>query len=120
MVVAHESEGRLLATPRVGGPKDFWNRLKSISVAEIAREAGRPLSIAVVGSDAEMRQKFIDRLYLPERGAARAPLALPASPFVQTYDSMAATDAYPSEPNVFDFVIDLGGGRSPEHELGAT
>jgi uncharacterized protein (DUF697 family) len=111
-VVILESEGRLLAIPRVGSPKGFWKEIKSISVAEIAKEAGRPLSIAVVGGDSELREAIIDRMYLPaERGASRAPLALPASPFVQTYTSMLEDDGFPVQPDVFDFVIDMGGGR---------
>ena len=100
------------AIPRIGGPKDFWGRIKSISITEIAREAGRPLSVAVVGGDNELRRAFIDRLYRPEHGTARAPLALPASPFVQTYSTMSEADGYPLTPNVFDFVIDLGSGRT--------
>ena len=80
-------------------------------MAEIAREASRPLSIAVVGVDPEMRVRVIDRLFLPETGAARGRQALPATPFVQMYPTMAPTDGYPETPNVFDFVIDVGGGR---------
>ncbi len=102
----------MVAIPRIGGPKDFWSRIKSISIAEIAREAARPLSIAIVGGDDELRRAFIDRLYRPEQGTARAPLALPASPFVQTYSTMSEADGYPLTPDVFDFVIDLGGGRA--------
>ena len=118
---SHESEGRLLAIPRVEiGPKEFWGRLKSISMAEIAKEAGRPLSIAVVGGDSDMREKIIERLYRPESGSQRGPQALPASPFVQTYLSMSEADGYPLEPNVFDFVIDVGGGRADAPPLGDT
>lgn len=111
-----ESEGRHLAIPRIGGPKDFWNRIKSISVAEIAREANRPLSIALVGGpgdgDGQTSQQLIDSLYASAKGTENTPHSLPSTPYLQIYPSMAETDGYPQTPDVFDFVIDVGGGRT--------
>jgi uncharacterized protein (DUF697 family) len=85
-----------------------------VSVAEIAREANRPLSVAVVGAP-ELRVQAIQSLYRAfEPGApadtAKA-LALPETPFVQAFDTMTEEDQFPQQPGVFDFVIDVGGGR---------
>jgi len=37
--------------------------------------------------------------------------ALPETPFVQYFPSMAEADGFPQGPNVYDFIIDVGGGR---------
>lgn len=93
---------------RIGGPKDFWNRIKSISVAEIAREANRPISVAIVGDEAG-RNDIMSALF---KTAGTSEHALPESPYVRQYRSMSATDGFPQVPDVFDFVIDVGGGRT--------
>lgn len=99
---------------RVGGVKGFWDTMKSVSVAEIAREANRPLSVAVVG-DPKRRSEAIEALFAtppaggsPEVAPARA---LPEPSFVQEFDSTAESSQFPRQPGIFDFVIDMGGGR---------
>ncbi len=98
------------------GPKGFWNIIKSVSVADIAKEANRPLSVAVVGTP-ELRAETIQQLYkTPEIEGAHAndepaQRALPESPFVQGFDSMQESDQFPRQADIFDFVIDVGGGR---------
>lgn len=105
-----ESEARGVNLPRGGGPKDFWNRIKSISVTEIAREANRPLSVALVGSP-EVRQAATNALYEVVEEHASSPRALPGSPYLQGFDSMSEEAGFPRDPGLFDFVIDVGGGR---------
>lgn len=98
----------------VGGPKTFWNILKGVSVADIAKEANRPISIAVVGEE-EARVEVLQALYagdptepLDEQPTVRA---LPESPFVQGFEAMTEEAQFPQETGVFDLVIDTGGGR---------
>lgn len=103
---------------KLGGAKGFWNILKSVSVAEIARAANRPISVAIVG-DSETRQQAIQSLFLPPTGTpggeTRA-LARPETPFVQGFDSTAESVGFPQDPAVFDVVIDVGGGRQEAPE----
>jgi uncharacterized protein (DUF697 family) len=99
---------------KLGGAKGFWDIIRSISVADIARQANRPISVAIVG-DAEKRAEAAQALYAVERmGQLIEPdkaRALPESPFVQGFDSTATEGGFPDQPGVFDFVIDVGEGR---------
>jgi len=99
---------------RVGGVKGFWDTIKSVSVAEIAREANRPLSVAVVG-DPKRRAEAVEALFAAPSAGEPAELAparaLPEPSFVQEFDSTAEAGAFPRQPGIFDFVIDIGGGR---------
>lgn len=99
---------------RVGGPTDFWKVLKSVSVAEIAREANRPITIAIVGPP-DRRALAIAALYAPDSNVApndeAKSLALPEQPFVQAFDSTSTEAGFPTQPGVFDFVIDVGTER---------
>jgi uncharacterized protein (DUF697 family) len=96
--------------------------MKSVSVNEIAREAQRPLSVAVIGSP-ERREAATQALYgtdLPGQLAdAPQARALPEQPFVQGYDAMTVEAKFPRQPGIYDFVIDVGGGRegAPEGTL---
>ncbi len=94
---------------RVGGPKDFWNRIKSISVAEIAKEASRPLSVALVGDEGAAKG-ILEGLNRSEK-TIRGQVVRPETPYVQLYKGMAESDEFPQSPDVFDFVIDVGNGR---------
>jgi uncharacterized protein (DUF697 family) len=96
------------------GPKGFKDVIKSVSIAEIAREANRPISIAVIGP-ADRREEAVLALsgldapgQLVEQPPARA---LPETPFVQGFDDMTAEARFPRQPGIYDIVIDLGGGR---------
>ena len=85
-----------LTTPRIGSTKDFWGTLKSISVAQIAREAHRPLSVAIVGA-AELRSQARKALYttplpLPEKG-----VALPEPSYLQEYESTSEEAGFPRD-----------------------
>lgn len=99
---------------RVGGAKGFWDVLKSVSVSEIAREANRPLSVAIVGTR-EDRPAAVLALFSREKSEAQnylpRPRALPEPVYVQEFDSFTTESAYPRESNVFDIVISLGSDR---------
>jgi uncharacterized protein (DUF697 family) len=102
---------------KVPGPKGFWDILKSVSVTEIAREANRPVSLAVVGPP-ERRAEALQALFgedMPGRLADTA-RALPESPFVQGYDAMTAEAKFPRQPGIYDIVIDVGGDRTDAPE----
>lgn len=99
-----------ITTPRVGSPKGFWDTLKSISVAEIAREANRPLSVAIVGTP-ELRVQARKALYEPPLPLPDKKIALPEPSLLLEYDSTAESDEFPTDGNAFDLVIDVGGGR---------
>ena len=107
---------------KVPGPKGFMAIMKSVSVTEIAREAQRPISVAVIGAQ-ERREEAIQALYgtdLPGQLAdAPQARALPEQPYVQGYDAMTVEAKYPRQPGIYDFVIDVGGGRegAPEGTL---
>jgi uncharacterized protein (DUF697 family) len=92
---------------------NFWKILKSVSVAEIAREANRPISIAVVGP-ADVRREATDSLFEApgSTGEEMVPAArLPAEPFLQVFDATTEEAGFPRQQGVFDFVIDVGSGR---------
>ena len=78
---------------KVGGPKDFWNTIKSVSINEIAREADRPLEIALIGSEASCRE-------------AQAALGIVS---IRSYRGMSEEDGFPQMPGIYDFVIVLDG-----------
>jgi uncharacterized protein (DUF697 family) len=84
-------------------------------VAEIAREANRPLSVAVVGAP-ERREEAIralNGLDMPGQLVAAPPMrALPEPPYVQGYDALSAEANFPRQPGIYDFVIDVGGDRT--------
>jgi uncharacterized protein (DUF697 family) len=99
---------------KVPGPKGFFDIMKSVSVAEIAKEANRPLSVAVIGTP-ERREEAIRALngldqpgQLTDASPARA---LPEPPFVQGYDAMTPEANFPRQAGIYDFVIDVGGDR---------
>ena len=101
--------------PRVGGPKDFWHIIKSVSIAEIAREANRPLSVALVGPQ-NKREEALRALFTEDAQEAAAEhvriRALPESPFVQGFDGLTEVDGFPQVSGIFDLVIDLGADRT--------
>lgn len=98
----------------VGGAKAFWSIIKSVSVAEIAKEANRSISIAVVGASEEraetLRALFAGDPAIPssEQPAIKA---LPESPFVEGFEGMTEEVGFPQQKGTFDLVIDTGGGR---------
>ena len=99
--------------PRIGGPKDFWKVISSVSIAEISRAAERPLSVAIVGRE-DLRHEAVRALYAndaPGEKISGKSRALPESPFVQGYDSLSEDAGFPQAAGVFDLVIDLGVGR---------
>ncbi len=99
------------------GPKGAWDIIKSMSVTEIAREANRPLSVAVIGA-AERREEVIRALFQPDTQAVSGdmqavpaiapPTAMPEPPFVQGYDALTEDAKFPRQAGVYDFVIDVG------------
>lgn len=98
---------------KVGGVKGFWDIIKSVSVAEIAKEANRPLSVAIVGPE-DRRAEAMEALFAPspeQRTNLIPARALPEPPFVQGFDAMTEESQFPRQPGVFDLVIDVGGGR---------
>lgn len=107
-----------MSGPRIGGPKDFWKVISSVSIAEISRSAERPLSVALVGRE-DLRQEAIRALYADDaqgktvEGKIRS---LPQAPFVQGYDSLTEAAGFPQAAGVFDLVIDLGAGREDAPE----
>jgi len=96
------------------GPMGSWNLIKSVSVTAIAREANRPVSIAIIGP-AERRAEAIQALFTspgPDSGTTEEmSLALPETPFIQGYDSLSEEAKFPRQVGVYDFVIDVGGSR---------
>ncbi len=97
---------------RVGSPKGLLNIVKAISIADIAREANRPVSVAIIG-ETERRVQAMEALFSGEStGKALVKArALPESPFIQAFEGMTEEAGFPRTPGVFDLVIDLGGGR---------
>lgn len=101
---------------KLGGAKGFWETIKSVSVAEIGREANRPLSIAVVGPQG-LRAEATQALYdLVSMGAGRPEelvraRAMPEPPFIQGFDSTSQEDHFPTQAGIFDLVIDVGGRK---------
>jgi uncharacterized protein (DUF697 family) len=93
-----------------GGAQDFWNTIKGISVGDIAREAGRPISVALVGN-ADLRREARVGLFSAPGVESATGSALPEPSFLQEFDSTATDDGFPTDPAVFDVVIDVGGGR---------
>ncbi len=95
---------------RHGGAKSFVDRIRSISFAEVAREANRPISVAIVG-DAELRMIAREALFSTGEALPTLPNALPEPAFVQEYDAMSEEAQFPRLPNAFDFVLDVSGNR---------
>jgi|GEM_PF-139675 len=97
---------------RLGSPKGFFDIIKAVSIVEIAKEANRPVSVAVIG-DSERRVQAMEALFSgdPANKERVKTRALPESPFIQAFDAMTDEASFPRTPGVFDLVIDLGGGR---------
>jgi uncharacterized protein (DUF697 family) len=102
-----------------GGPKGFWERLKSISVAEVAREADRPLNVAVIGAP-DVRAEAHKALYSDSGSIALRGAALPVAPALHGYDSLTTEANFPDQPGIFDFVLDLGNGSRDGLPAGTT
>ena len=91
---------------RIDVAKSFWKTMKAVSIKEIANEAQRPFSIAVVGAPEKRAQiytqlfpKASDEDVLPERSLLRA------------FDDTSEPAGFPRESGHFDIIIDAGGGR---------
>jgi uncharacterized protein (DUF697 family) len=111
-------------TVRFQQAKNFWNIVKSFSVGEIAKEAYRPVSVAIVGEKEKREQAMRWLMSSPEQGMS-APirkeeegviLLLPgesAHTRVQPkcFDTTDPLEGFPANPGAFDLVIDAGGGR---------
>lgn len=102
-----------------GGPKGFWDRLKSISVAEIAREADRPLNVAIIGAP-DVRAEAHTALYSDPGSIALQGSALPVAPALHGYDALTTEANFPDQPGIFDFVLDLGNGSREGLPAGTT
>lgn len=83
---------------RIDRAKSFWKTVKAVSVREIAREAEKPVRIAVVGPAA----RRLDVLDL---------LGAESEQEIREFDSTAESAGFLQEPKAFDVVIDAGGGR---------
>jgi uncharacterized protein (DUF697 family) len=88
--------------------------IKSVSITAIAKEANRPISVAVIGAP-DRRAEAIQALNgtdMPGRLVDAPPArALPEPPFIQGYDSLTAEAGFPRQSGIYDFVIDVGGER---------
>jgi uncharacterized protein (DUF697 family) len=93
-----------------GSAKDFWNTVKGISINDIIREAARPVSVALVGTQ-ELRQEARQALFTPSVPSIAAESAMPEPSFLQEFDSTSDEFGFPTDPSVFDLVIDVGAGR---------
>ena len=82
--------------------RSFWRILRSVSVSDVAQEAGRPFALALVG-DPESRADALARLY---PGDARV-----THPALRQYDSTDPEHGFPADAGSYDVVIDAGGGR---------
>jgi uncharacterized protein (DUF697 family) len=102
-----------VAKVRIGGPKEFWTRLKSISVKDVQKEACRPLCVAVVGE--ESKRQAVIQLLSPANVNRRDVGS--AAAMVTEYLSTAAEDGFPRE-GAFDLIIDCGNGRSATSSCG--
>ncbi|MCS6775335.1 MAG: hypothetical protein RMJ43_09725 [Chloroherpetonaceae bacterium] len=99
----------------VGSAKAFWSIIKSVSVAEIARESRRPVSIAIAGPP-EQREEIVRALFTPVHAdcvASPQAVALPESPVVEGFDSLQPEAGFPQGKDIFDLVIDVS-GQSPD------
>lgn len=97
------------------GPKASWDIIRSVSVTEIAREANRPVSVAVIGPPA-LRAEAVQALFkseVPAQTEDGQPIltALPEPAFIQGYEAVDEEAKFPQQEGVFDFVIDVGGQR---------
>lgn len=104
------------------GPKGAWDIIKSMSVTEIAREANRPLSVAVVGPES-VRAEAMRALFQPDAQdtlALPSPSALPEPAFVQGYDTLTEEAKFPKQAGVYDFVIDVGNTSRENIPAGLT
>ncbi len=99
---------------KVGGAKGFWGILKKISVAEIGQEAARPISIALVGnqSDRDAVSRQLSTSLDVSRLAASGQAKLTAGASIKQFDDADVEKGFPAHPDVFDLVIDVGGGRN--------
>ena len=97
-------------------PSGAWKIIKSLSVTAIAKEANRPVSVAVIGPP-ERRAEAIQALFTSEAPEANTetgalvPTAMPEPAFIQGYDSLSEDMKFPRQSGVYDFVIDVGGSR---------
>lgn len=82
--------------------RSFWRILSSVSVSEVAQEAGRPFALALVG-EPENRARALALLYPGETRTTH--------PAIRLFDSTAPEHGFPSESGSYDVVIDAGGGR---------
>lgn len=98
---------------KLGRAKGFWDILKKISVAEIAQEASRPISIALVG-DPAVRESIKRQLTIPSGDQSLVPntsIKMMDGGSIRGFDSANVENGFPAHPDVFDIVIDIGGGR---------
>lgn len=97
---------------KLPGPKGFWEIVKSVSAAEIAREAQRPLNLGLVGP-AETREPIVQALYGLTEGTEPplTPRVLPGTSALSVYDSFKEEDGFPRNSEYHDLVIDLTGSR---------
>lgn len=98
---------------KLPGPKKFWEILKSMSLAEIAREAERPITLAVVGPP-ESRDPIVQSLYRQSSNfaATKSPSHVHSGlSSLLFYNSFEEEDGFPRAPDYHDVVIDLTGQR---------
>jgi uncharacterized protein (DUF697 family) len=93
-----------------GSAKDFWNTVKGISVNDIIREASRPVSVALVGAP-ELRAATRRALYESTVPLLTEGTALPEPSFLQEFDDTSPEAGFPTDPTVYDLIIDVGAGR---------
>jgi uncharacterized protein (DUF697 family) len=98
-----------------GSAKDFWDTIKGVSVNDIARDAARPVSVAIVGRKGA-RSAAREGLFASAAGTETANSALPEPSFLQEFDSTSADAGFPQDATVFDVIIDVGSGRKEAPE----
>jgi uncharacterized protein (DUF697 family) len=87
--------------------KKFWKATKEVSVGQIAQEAQRPFSVAIVGAR-EKRAELLHRLF----PAAAEDDVIPERSLVKAFDSTSEEVGFPVDAGPDYLVIDAGGGRA--------
>ena len=87
-----------------GHARTFWKVFKTLIPADIAAEAGRPVSVALVGTVAA-RADAARRIF------GNAPADKPR-PLLRGYETVGEEHGFPQAARTFDIVIDAGGGRA--------
>lgn len=87
--------------------KSFWKTTREVSIGQIAQQAQRPFSVAVVGTP-ENRQALLRHLF-PDSVEGDV---IPERSLVKAFDSTSEEVGFPVDAGPDYLVIDAGGGRA--------